>query len=504
MLFNSYVFVLAFLPAALAIFHLLRRNGLDRASIIALTLLSLSFYGWWDARYLLLLVPLMLANYGLARTLVPREGGRRPGARWMLAAGVTVNLAVLGYFKYANFFVDNVNALFGRDIDLAHVVLPLGISFFIFQKIAFLVDAYRGRVHHLDLPDYALFVSFFPQLIAGPIVHHSEVLPQFLRRGSVPPQLFAMGVTIFVIGLAKKVLLADNAALFATPRFDAVAQGAAIGFMDAWAGALAYTAQLYFDFSGYSDMAIGAGLMFGIRLPVNFASPYKATSIIDFWRRWHITLSRFLRDYLYIPLGGNQHGRQRRFVNLFVTMLLGGLWHGAGWTFVVWGALHGAYLIFNHGWRSMRQRLGLLGRVADAYHALPARTLTFLAVVIAWVFFRANNLEAALDMLRAMAGGHGIAWSGEASAGLHPFPDTALALAAIAALLAIAWLAPSTQQLARYTGPEREVVLDVHEAEDAHGPRWQPTVRWALPAGVVFAFCLMSMTRVSEFLYFQF
>jgi D-alanyl-lipoteichoic acid acyltransferase DltB (MBOAT superfamily) len=503
-LFNSYVFVLAFLPAALAVFHLLRRHGMDRTSIIALSLLSLLFYGWWDARYLLLLVPLMLANYALARVLIPREGGHVAGARWMLAAGVTANLAVLGYFKYANFFVDNVNAIAGWNINLAHVVLPLGISFFIFQKIAFLVDAYRGRVHHLDLPDYALFVSFFPQLIAGPIVHHSEVLPQFLRRGAVPRQLFAMGVTIFVIGLAKKVLLADNAALFASPRFDAVAQGTAIGFVDAWTGALAYTAQLYFDFSGYSDMAIGAGLMFGIRLPVNFASPYKATSIIDFWRRWHITLSRFLRDYLYIPLGGNQRGSHRRFANLFVTMLLGGLWHGAGWTFVVWGALHGAYLIVNHGWRSARQRVATLGRIADAYHALPARALTFLAVVVAWVFFRATDVDGALHMLLAMSGAQAFAGSGAAGTPLQAFPDTGPALATVAALLAVAWLAPSTQQLARYTGPEHEVVLDVHEAENAHAVRWQPRVRWALSTGAVFAVCLMSMTRISEFLYFQF
>lgn len=502
MLFNSYVFVLAFLPGSLLVFHALRFLGQERASIIALSLLSLFFYGWWDARYLLLLVPLMLANFGIALLLAPNQGRHRTGARWLLAAGVAGNLAVLGYFKYANFFVDNLNALLGLDLFLARVVLPLGISFFTFQKIAFLVDAYRGRVHHLDLPDYALFVSFFPQLIAGPIVHHSEVLPQFLRRGRVPIEMAALGLAIFAIGLAKKVLLADNAAPFATARFDAAAAGGQLGLGDAWAGTLAYTVQLYFDFSGYSDMAIGAGLMFGIKLPVNFASPYKATSIIDFWRRWHITLSRFLRDYLYVPLGGNRRGRTRRYVNLFLTMLLGGLWHGAGWTFVIWGALHGAYLGVNHGWRALRERLGLSPRWTGAFHALPARGLTFLAVVVAWVFFRAENVSAALAMLRGMAGLNGALAGGAGPA--QAFSDTGTAFAVTGLLLAVAWLAPSTQQITRYIGPEHEVVLDVHEAEQAHASRWRPSPRWAVSTGLLLAACLMSMSRVSEFLYFQF
>jgi D-alanyl-lipoteichoic acid acyltransferase DltB (MBOAT superfamily) len=502
MLFNSYVFVLAFLPGTLLVFHALRFLGRERASIIALTLLSLFFYGWWDARYLLLLVPLMLGNFGLALLLTPRGGRHRPGTRWLLAAGVAGNLAVLGYFKYANFFVDNLNALLGLDLFLARVVLPLGISFFTFQKIAFLVDAYRGRVHHLDLPDYALFVSFFPQLIAGPIVHHSEVLPQFLRRGRVPPELLALGATIFVIGLAKKVLLADNAAPFASARFDAAAAGAQLGAADAWAGTLAYTVQLYFDFSGYSDMAIGAGLMFGIRLPVNFASPYKATSIIDFWRRWHITLSRFLRDYLYVPLGGNRRGRTRRYLNLFLTMLLGGLWHGAGWTFVIWGALHGAYLGVNHAWRALRERLGLSARWTGACNALPARALTFLAVVVAWVFFRADSASAALAMLRGMAGLNGAL--GRAAGPAPAFADTGAAFAVTGLLLALAWFAPSTQQITRYIGPEHEVVLDVHEAERGQVSRWRPSRPWAAASGLLLAACFMSMSRVSEFLYFQF
>jgi D-alanyl-lipoteichoic acid acyltransferase DltB (MBOAT superfamily) len=278
-----------------------------------------------------------------------------------------------------------------------------------------------------------------------------------------------------------------------------VAAGAQLGAADAWAGALAYTVQLYFDFSGYSDMAIGAGLMFGIRLPVNFASPYKATSIIDFWRRWHITLSRFLRDYLYVPLGGNRRGRTRRYVNLFITMLLGGLWHGAGWTFVIWGALHGAYLGVNHAWRALRERFGLSARWTGALNALPARILTFLAVVVAWVFFRAENVSAALSMLEGMAG-----MNAAATAAAGNLADTGEAFAVTGLLLTIAWLAPSTQRITRYIGPEHEVVLDVHEAEQAHASRWRPSRGWAVTTGLLIAACLMSMSRVSEFLYFQF
>src|SRR3569832_1691301 len=237
------------------------------------------------------------------------------------------------------------HALHGGDLHPARIILPLGISFFTFQKIAFLVDAYRGEIGRLNLLDFALFVSFFPQLIAGPIVHHSEVMPQFRRIGTAAVKLAPVGLTLFALGLAKKVLLADTAARYATPLFDAAAAGKALDFTAAWSAALTYTAQLYFDFSGYSDMAIGAALLFGIRLPINFNSPYQATSIIDFWRRWHITLSRFLRDYLYIPLGGNRRGEPRRLLNIIVTMAIGGLWHGANWTFVLWGTFHGLLLV---------------------------------------------------------------------------------------------------------------------------------------------------------------
>lgn len=509
MLFNSYSFILGFLPLSLLIFHVLRRLGFDRLSILALILVSLFFYGWWNAIYLLLLVPLTLANYAIARRLVPRNGRHPPGGRFFLVCGVSGNLAVLGYFKYANFFIDNLNALLGLDLYLAQIVLPLGISFFIFQKIAFLVDAYRGQVERLNLLDYSLFVAFFPQLIAGPIVHHSEVLPQFRRPGRVSGRELALGVTIFAIGLAKKVLLADTAAGFASPPFEAVAAGTPLDALSAWSGALAYTAQLYFDFSGYSDMAIGAALLFGIRLPVNFASPYKATSIIDFWRRWHITLSRFLRDYLYIPLGGNRHGKARRYVNLFLTMLLGGLWHGAGWTFVIWGALHGFYLMVNHVWRAARQKMAGDYAVAGPLEVHLGRVLTFLAVVLGWVFFRAHDAESAIEMLKAMAGLNGI--HGPAS------PESAQSVLAIAqtvstsatglvvalGLLLLAWVAPNTQELTGYIGPEC-AQKNPHDRAAAGPETWRPSARWALGAGALVGLSILSLSKVSEFLYFQF
>jgi len=495
-LFNSYAFILGFMPIALLMFHGLRHAGLVRGSIALLAIASLVFYGWWNPVYLLLIVPLILINFALAVCIVPRDGRRPRAARPLLVLGIGLNLAMLGYFKYANFFVDNLNAITGFDVALGRVVLPIGISFFTFQKIAFLVDAYRGNVDRLNFIDYALFVTFFPQLIAGPIVHHSEVIRQFRDRTPVSGQSIALGVTIFAIGLAKKVLLADTAAQYASPLFDAVAAGARPDALAAWSSALAYTAQLYFDFSGYSDMAIGCGLLFGIRLPINFASPYKAESIIDFWHRWHITLSRFLRDYLYVPLGGNRHGPTRRYVNLLLTMLLGGFWHGAGWTFVIWGALHGFYLMVNHLWRALRRHVGRRENTTELGRRL-SQALTFVAVVIAWVFFRSPDLRTAGRMLVGMAGIFG----SDATA-VRSLADSAQALTVSALLLAIAWFAPNTQELTGYMGPERGEARK--ESSPATRPTWQPSPAWAVVIGCLFGIALMLMSKVSEFIYFQF
>jgi len=495
MLFNSYAFLLGFLPAALLAFHALRRLGLERAALAALVLFSLAFYAWWNPVYLLLLVPLTLATFLVARAIARFRTARPRIARALTIAAVAGNLLVLGWFKYANFLVDNAAALVGAHWTLAKIVLPLGISFFVFQKIAFLVDAYRGKVDRFDLLEFALFVSFFPQLIAGPIVHHGEVLPQFRELGREREPLAALGVTILAIGLAKKVVLADSAATVASPAFDAAAAGATLGAAGAWLGALAYTVQLYFDFSGYSDMAIGAALLFGIRLPLNFASPYRSTNIAEFWHRWHMTLSRFLRDYLYIPLGGNRHGAARRTANLLVTMLLGGLWHGAAWTFVAWGALHGTYLVVHRGWQRTRARVSR--SPAGRIEVCAGAALTFVAVVVGWVLFRAADLPTAFAILRAMAGGNGATGDGAL-----PSHDAASA-AMVALLLVIAFFAPNTQQITGYRGPATPAAAPASPPAPPTW-RWRATPAWASASAAVAAVAMMSLSHVSEFLYFQF
>ena len=407
MLFNSIEFIFVFLPVVLLVFYMIGSYGNHRIAISWLVGASLFFYGWWNPAYLGLILASILFNYAMGAALVSRND--RPHAPYLLALGVACNLAILAYYKYANFFVDNLNMLSGSSYHLETIILPLAISFFTFQQITFLVDASRGETREYNFLHYSLFVTFFPQLIAGPIVHHREMLPQFAKDSiyRVNQSNLAIGIAIFLLGLFKKVVLADGVAAYATPVFAAAESGEIITFFEAWAGALAYTFQLYFDFSGYSDMAIGIARMFNIRLPVNFNSPYKAVNIIEFWRRWHMTLSRFLRDYLYFPLGGNRKGQPRRYVNLMVTMLLGGLWHGAGWTFVAWGFMHGLFLVINHAWHGLRR----LFRSEPGSLGLPGRgvawLVTFLSVVVSWVMFRAESFESATVILQGMAGMNG-------------------------------------------------------------------------------------------------
>jgi alginate O-acetyltransferase complex protein AlgI len=432
MLFNSSAFILVFLPLVITGFFVTARMVGPRAAMLWLVVASFVFYGQFKFRYVFLLAGLIVANFYFGRVLLKRSRGGDKRLL-LLALFIAVNLGLLCYFKYTNFLIGTANGVFGRHLPLAQIVLPLGISFFTFQKIAYLVDCYRGEVDRHDFLDFSLFVSFFPQLIAGPIVHHKEMMPQFHD-----PEVFkfsarqlALGLTLFAIGLAKKSLLADPISQWSDAGF-AVAYP---GLIQAWDGALAFTFQIYFDFSGYTDMALGLALMIGIRLPSNFASPYAATSIIDFWRRWHMTLSRFLRDYVYFPLGGNRRGRFRRYVNLFLTMLIGGLWHGAAWTFVFWGALHGFYLIVNHAWRFLAHTLGIELGDREWYRWF-CRIITFLTVVVAWVFFRATNFNTAFDMIAGMAGAHGF----QATDGFRQ-------LVALAALIPFVWLLPNSQQL---------------------------------------------------------
>ena len=503
MLFNSYEFIYLFLPLTLLGFFQIARYSHALAGLW-LFAASLFFYGWWNPAYVGLLLASIFFNYAAGIALSKEHArGRTRQKKWILGLGIAADLGLIGYYKYANFFIDNANTALNLGWQVEAVLLPLGISFFTFTQIAFLVDAYRGEVKEANFVHYGLFVTYFPHLIAGPVLHHKEMMPQFARPATYRAHWdnLSIGLTIFSIGLFKKVVLADGIAPFADPVFDAAANGATLTPLEAWGGALAYTFQLYFDFSGYSDMAIGMSRLFGVKLPLNFASPYKATSIIEFWRRWHMTLSRFLRDYLYFPLGGNRKGPARRHLNLMATMLLGGLWHGASWTFVMWGALHGLYLVANHAWRHLRMALGhdlnrrtLTGRVAGM-------TLTFLAVVVGWVFFRAENLGSALSMLAAMVNLHGIAfltdWHGPWSTldGL----DIEDMWSWIVALWALAWLAPNTQEIMAGFKPAPEPIPG-----QPTRLTWSPDYRWAIIIGLLGTISLLHLGEASEFLYFQF
>jgi alginate O-acetyltransferase complex protein AlgI len=477
MLFNSLGYIFAFLPAVLLGWWGLARFGRRRA-LVWLTLASLFFYAWWDWRYLALLGGSIVFNYGAAHFIHTAQRRRK----LLLGLAIAVDLAVLGWFKYADFLLQSLAALLGRHWAPIGVPLPLGISFFTFTQIAFLVDTARGRAREADPVNYALFVTFFPHLLAGPVLHHSEMMPQFADPSAGQPksQMVSSGLTLFIIGLFKKTVLADGIAPIASLVFDAAAHGTLPGVAEAWAAALAYSFELYFDFSGYTDMALGSARIFGIVLPLNFDSPYQATSIIDFWRRWHMTLSRFLRDYLYIPLGGNRHGTWRRHVNLGLTMLLGGLWHGAAWTFVAWGAWHGVLLVLNHLWRAVVDRFGLGILAGAAPMRLFGWALTFFLVMLGWVLFRSEGFDTAGRMLSAMAGQPG---------GFAAFTPGAEIWVELAALGAIATLAPNSQA----------IVLS-----QAGWWRWRPNAAWAMALALGFLLALGQMSDVSPFLYYRF
>lgn len=404
MLFNSYEFILLFVPITFLGFFLLGRYQKHRLATFWLVAASVFFYGWWNYCYTALLLASITFNYLIGKTLE-----RTSGKKGILAFGIAANLALLGYFKYTDFFLSILNTIQGTDsFQLLHIVLPLGISFFTFTQIAYLVDVYRGETKNESFLIYCEFVTIFPHLIAGPIISYKEMLPQFTAPKTfiLDMKNVAIGIAIFTIGLAKKVLIADHLSLWVNEIFSHTSD---LTFLEAWIGAIAYTLQLYFDFSGYSEMAIGLGLMFNLKLPINFNSPYKATSIIDFWRRWHMTLGGWVKNYLYIPMGGNRCGEWRKMRNLFTAMMLIGLWHGAGWTFVIWGSLHGILLVINHQWRRLKIQLP----------KLLSWGMTFLCVVICWVFFRAATLTDALNILTAMTDIYHIGLPDSGSLGKH-------------------------------------------------------------------------------------
>lgn len=507
MLFNSYIYLLLFLPLSLLGFALISRIG-SRLGFAWLILASLAFYAWWNPDpterwspfYVILILLSCSGNYFLGRAIDARAGS--PVGKRILAIGVTSNLLLLGYYKYTVFFAGVSRSLTGWPGELPNIVLPLAISFFTFLQIAYLVDAYRKKAENHGFTDYLLFVTFFPHLIAGPLVHHKEMIPQFTRRrgqaeGVLRYRDLSIGLTILVLGLFKKVVIADPLARIASPLFElAAGDGRVLTMAEGWVAILSYTLQLYFDFSGYSDMAIGSARLFGIRFPLNFHSPYKATSIVDFWRRWHITLSRFLRDYLYFPLGGNRKGPARRYMNLMLTMVIGGLWHGAGWTFLAWGFIHGGLLCVNHFWFGIRKRFGW-----SPLPKLPAIGMTFLAVALSWVFFRAPTFGSALEVFGAAFGFNGeIGWPEQAVAVVK---KSKLAAPLMCGLV-IAWFLPNTQEFLRRYRP----ALGMSEFSTGSGKRkwweWRPT-----PVFAVFTLVLLYVTarefdKISEFIYFQF
>jgi alginate O-acetyltransferase complex protein AlgI len=547
MLFNSYQFIFLFLPAMLAAFFLLGRLYGRPAAFGALILGSTLFYGAWAPINIAIMAPSVFANYGCAHWLGKLRARESRWASLLLILAIAGNVAFLGYFKYRNFFLDSANQLFATDFPLGRLVLPLGISFITFQKIGFLVDVYSDRVKEFTLLKYLLFVVFFPQLIAGPIVHYREMIPQFERATFKPNATdFAVAISLFSIGLFKKVVIADGVALHATPIFDAAAMGAPQSFFWAWGAAFAYAFQIYFDFSGYSDMALGLARFFGIRLPLNFNSPFKASSIIELWSRWHVTLTRFLTAYIYTPLvmsltrrrmvkrkpilAGARTGASAFLalvaVPTMVTMGISGLWHGAGTQFIVWGLLHGMYLTINHAWRLIRPKLW---RDTLSYERLMkplGLAITFLCFVVALVFFRANSVLTALAMLKGMVGLNGIilpeALGGPLGSWIDALGITIDFSSGSNFLLTYVWIIvlfvycvvlPNSLDL--FSGYEPALGFPAPQAaKGGLAPRpagasagtlsWQPNWRWAMQIAAISTVALMSVTRVSEFLYWQF
>jgi len=488
-LFNTFAFATVFLPAALLGYFGLARYSV-RWPVHFLFLASLAFYGYWSPAHLPLLLGSIGANYYVGRSILrARDGCNDRLAKTWLVSGLALNLGLLATFKYLDFLIANYSMVTGVAYQPLGLELPIGISFFTFTQIAYLVDCHSTAVPRYRLEQYGLFVTYFPHLIAGPILHHKDILPQITGSGRrmLEAEPAIIGLTIFSIGLFKKVVLADGVAPFVAPVFDISPDQ--LTTLEAWCGALAYTFQLYFDFSAYSDMAYGISYMFGIVLPINFLSPYKATSIIDFWRRWHISLSTFLRDYLYIPLGGNRKGPMRRWSNLLITMLLGGLWHGASWTFVIWGGLHGTYLILNHAARHV------LGHRTGHAAALAGWLLTFLAVVVAWVFFRANTVESGLSILNAMIG----------NAYVHVGPNELASDRIMSIGDCLTWLA--TCGLIAFTLPNTyELLARYHSSTPAlRVARFKSGLLTGCVIALSALLLAISETRgVSEFLYFNF
>ncbi len=547
MLFNSYYFVFIFLPLTLAGFALLGRLAHPRFALTWLVVASIAFYAWWKPMNILIITPSVLINFFLARGIL-KAGDEHPRtALTLLLLGIGGNIVFLSYFKYVNFLLQIANDTVGTSFVLDQILLPLGISFITFQKIAFLVDVYTGRVSSFTFRSYCLFVFFFPQLIAGPIVHYREMMPQFDKAtGRVMAEDLAVGFGLFFFGLFKKVILADGIAPYVSPIFTAAANGEPTTLIYAWIATIGFTLQVYFDFSGYSEMALGAARCFGIRLPMNFNSPLKATSIIDFWTRWHITLVRFLTVYVFNPMAFAL-SRQRSQAGLrgivgsktslaafasvlvlptMITMFLSGLWHGAGYGYIVWGVLHGSYLVINHAWHIYRPRFWPDNRSHDRIMAPIGFILTFCAVVLAMAFFRSSSIEAGLTLMRGMLGLNGVSLPNAVGIQLGDWKPAGVALvwssgkgfiqsiAWMVFLLAVAWLMPNTLEIFRKFRPALDFKSPLEpargaDAQGAHGlarrsPVWQLSTSWAIGTAVVATIGILALGQPTEFLYWQF
>lgn len=493
MLFNSYIFLLCFFPATIlgaAFAQRLRSPMPLQAWLFAM---SCFFYSWWYPEHLPLLLCSMTFNWWMGKQLAKRH----THGNHALALGIVLNLALLCIFKYARFFLENINAVTGTNLATFDVALPLGISFFTFHQIAYLTDAHHDGHAEQSFIQYGLFVSFFPHLIAGPILRRDDFFPQLHDgRLGLRYETIATGLAFIATGLFKKVCIADPLSLLVDPSFSLVSAGTELTLAEAWVAALGFTFQLYFDFSGYADIAIGLAYCLGIRFPFNFNSPYKALGPVDFWRRWHMTLSRFLRDYLYIPLGGNRGAPTARALRLLATFLLAGLWHGAGWTFVAWGGYHGLAVMINHAWNAHRKEKSPLPRTLT----LPG---TFLFAVFGWVLFRTPDFASAASLMKSMLGVNGIAAPARIRSALpmlegifvagspfaHELYPPKLALATLCVLLAWVWGLPNSQELILSQGKLR----------------WQSTPVWGVAHGIALALSLLFMLGWSTpFVYFQF
>lgn len=507
MLFNSYIYLLFFLPVSVLVYTMLRQRS-SESSLLWLNLCSFFFYGWWNPAYLPLLLGSVAVNFYLGKKLSACKD--TPPAKYWLAAGIVLNLCLLGYFKYTDFALVNLNSLLGTEFHPSGIILPLAISFFTFNQIAFLVDAREGMTEEYRLNHYCLFVTFFPHLLAGPIVHHRELIPQFSQTANVTnrQQLWAVAITVISFGLFKKVILADSMGFYADQVFNGAAAGANMNTTDAWIGTLAFTFQIYFDFSAYCDIAYGSALLFGIQLPQNFLSPYKSVNVIEFWKHWHMTLSRFITSYVYTPLLRNTRGGitfKKAMVMTFISMVLVGLWHGAGWNYIFFGVVHGLMLVINHLWRSLsfhKKTAAITG-----YHTASI-ILTFVLVMLSLVLARVDSLSTAIVLYQHLFSFQEWQWTHhlhqpvisdlarQFSIELNPMEKI---LPLLALLLGWIFLMPNLQQ-----------VMANQEYATNHIPQpstrftWQPNLCWSLLTALSLAIALMGVQETASFVYFQF